>query len=328
MRERSARNGPPSETPGPGAGEPGCLALLVAAAVLLGAPASCDADTESLYGKHVVARFPRGARELAHVAVGEADQLAVRLQTDLGVRLGERAELVICPTHADFERAAGKEMPVWVLGLAVPEQDRVILKELPPLSFRKLVRHEVVHLYVGRALGSYSNRAPRWLHEGTAKYYSGDWSGQEMGRLSDAERAGKLHRIAELRTFPTDPQRATIAYAESYMLVEYLISLDPQRQLDDFIVNLKETEDVGRAFRRAYGMSEEQIEAGWRELIAQRSRPIPRPWAVEGLIFFAMVVIFMVAVWRVRRRSREIRERMEQEELLERLFEETRRRSP
>ncbi len=328
MRERSARNGPPSETPTRGAGEPGCLALLAAAIVLLGVPAYCDAETESLYGKHVVARFPRGTRELAHVAVAEADPLAVRLQADLGARLRERAELVISPTHADFERAVGKEMPVWVLGLAQPEQNRVILKELPPLSFRKLVRHEVVHLYVGRALGSYRSRAPRWLHEGTAKYYSGDWSGQEMGQLSDAGRAGKLHQIAELQTFPTNPQEAAIAYAESYMLVEYLISLDPQRELADFIVNLKETEDVGRAFRRAYGMSEEQIEAGWRDLIAQRSRPIPRPWAVEGLIFFAMVVIFMAAVWRVRKRSREIRERMEQEELLERLFEETRRRGP
>ncbi len=301
--------------------------IALAASVLAVAP-RCHADDArpSLYGKHVVARFPAGARELAHVAVGEADQLAARLATDLGVRLDDRAEITICSTHADFEDAVGKQMPAWVLGLAVTEENRVAVKELPPLSFRKLVRHEVVHLYVGRALGPYSGHAPRWLHEGTAKYYAGDWSGREMGLLSDATRAGKLHTLAELETFPTNPQQSAVAYAESYVLIEYLISLDPQGQLTDFITNLKETEDVTRAFRRAYGLSEEQVEAGWRDLIGQRSRRVPAPWAVEGIIFLVMVVIFMAAFWRVRKRSREIRERMEQEELLERIFEETSRR--
>lgn len=304
------------------------IAPALLAVSLLAAAPQCrpDAEQASLYGKQVVARFPAQARELAHIAVGEADTLAARLAIDLGVSLDGRAEIMICPTHADFERAVGKQMPVWVLGLAVPEESRVAVKELPPLSFRKLVRHEVVHLYVGKALGPYSPDAPRWFHEGTAKYYAGDWSGREMGLLSDAARAGKLHTIAELQTFPTNPQQSAVAYAESYVLIEYLISLNPQGQLADFITNLKETEDVARAFRRAYGLSEEEVEAGWRELVAQRSRRVPAPWAIEGIIFFAMVVIFMVAFWRVRKRSREIRQRMEQEELLERIFEETQRR--
>lgn len=279
-----------------------------------------EGGRQSLYGQHVVAHFPRRAVEQAHIAVGEADELASQLMGDLGVRLDDRAEIIICLNHADFERAAGKRVPVWVLGLARPGDNQVLLKELPPLSFRKLVRHEVVHLFVGRALGSYAERAPRWLHEGTAKYYAGDWSGREIGLLADAARTGRLHSIAELATFPTDPQQSSIAYAESYVLIEHLISLDPKHELSGFITNLKETEDVGRAFRRAYGLSTPEVEAGWRELIARRSRRVPLPWAVEAAIFFAMVLIFGVAYLRVRRRSREIRERMEEEELLERLF--------
>lgn len=285
-----------------------------------------DEGRRSLYGQHVVAHFPRRAFEQAHIAVGEADELASRLIGDLGVRLDDRAEIIICHTHADFERAAGKSVPIWVLGLARPDGNQVLLKELPPISFRKLVRHEVVHLLVGRALGSYSERAPRWLHEGAAKYYAGDWSGREMGLLADAARRGRLHSIAELATFPTDPQQSSIAYAESYVLVEHLISLDPKHELSGFITNLKETEDVARAFRRAYGLSAAEVEAGWRERIAGQSRRVPLPWAVEAAIFFAMVLIFGVAYLRVRRRSREIRERMEEEELLERLFDGMRHR--
>lgn len=304
------------------------IAPVVVGAFLVSVTPCCRPDDArpSLYGRYVVARYPARARELADAAVGEADPLAARLAIDLGVGLDRRAEITICPGHADFEDAVGKQMPAWVLGLAVPEENRVAVKELPPLSFRKLVRHEVVHLYVGRALGSYSARAPRWLHEGAAKYYAGDWSGREMGLLADAARGGRLHTIAELATFPTDPQQSAVAYAESYVLIEYLISLDPHGQLTDFITNLKETQDVTRAFRRAYGLSEGEVEAGWRGLIGQRSRRVPAPWAIEGIIFFLMVVIFMVAFWRVRKRSREIRERMEEEELLERIFDETWRR--
>jgi hypothetical protein len=304
------------------------IAPLAAAVCLVAVAPPCrpDVPRSTLYGKYVVARYPARARELADAAVGEADPLATRLATDLGVNLDRRAEITICPTHASFEEAVGKQMPAWVLGLAVPEENRVVVKELPPPSFRKLVRHEVVHLYVGRTLGSYSSRAPRWLHEGAAKYYAGDWSGREMGLLADAARAGKLHTISELATFPTDPQQSAVAYAESYVLIEYLISLDPHRQLTDFITNLKETEDVTRAFRRAYGLTEEEVQAGWRDLMARRSRRVPVAWTIEGMIFFLMVVIFMVAFWRVRKRSREIRERMEQEELLERISDETWRR--
>lgn len=312
-----------------GARWPARMALLLAASIRLSTVPGLTAEQrESLLGSHVVAHFPPRARDQAHIAVAEGDELAARLQTDLGVRLGERAEIVICPTHSDFERAAGKRMGVWVLGLAMSDENRVLVKELPPTSFRRLVRHEVVHLFMGAALGSYDSRAPRWLHEGAAKYYGADWSGREMAAVSDAARSGRLHDIGELQTFPTNPDEAALAYAESYLLIEYLASLDPANGVADFVANLKETEDVGRAFHRAYGLSEAEVQAGWRDLIARRSRRVPIPWAVEAAIFFAMVVIFMVALRRVRRRSREIRERMEQEELLERLFDETRRRDP
>jgi hypothetical protein len=172
-------------------------------------------------------------------------------------------------------------------------------------------------------LGDYSDRAPRWLHEGAAKYYSGDWSGRERATLAEAERTGRLHTIEELAEFPTHPQESAVAYAESYVLVDYLLSLDPQAGLADFMVHLKETGDVERAFRRAYGLSEAEIEAGWREAVREHSRHSPRPWAVEAAIFLIMVAIFGVAFIRVRRRSREIRQRMEEaeeEELLERLL--------
>jgi hypothetical protein len=47
---------------------------------------------------------------------------------------------------------------------------------------------------------------------------------------------------------------------------------------------------------------------------------------VESTLFLLLVLVFLFAYLRVRRRSLEIKRRMEEDELLDRLFEETRRR--
>jgi Peptidase MA superfamily len=281
---------------------------------------------ETLTGRSVVAYFHHRDRDAADTAVEAADELAPRLQHDLAANLGGRARIVVCSTDTEFEQQAGRSLATWILGLADPEENRVLVRALPATTLRQVTRHELAHLFMGKALGDYEPRAPRWLHEGAAKYYSDDWSGTERALLDDAVREGKLYHIADLATFPTHPDRAAIAYAESYVLVRYLISLDPGRGLAPFIENLKATGDVSRAFRRAYGLSVEQVEAGMREQVLRETQRAVPAWAVETAIFFAMAVLFVIAYLRVRRRSREIRERMEEEELLERLFDESRRR--
>ena len=303
------------------------LALLAGALL---APVACGASPplprESLVGRYVVAYFEPKDREAASTAVEAADALADQLQHDLELELEGRAGIVVCSTHADLERQAGRTLGTWILGLADPPGHRVLIKALPPTTLRQVARHELVHLLLGQALGDYEPRAPRWLHEGAAKYYAEDWSGGERALLAEAAREGKLYRIADLATFPTHPDRAAIAYAESYVLVRYLVSLDPGHRLSPFIANLRETQDLSRAFRRAYGRSTEEIEKGLREAILRETRSALPAWAVDTAIFFAMAVLFLIGVWRVRKRSRAIRERMEQEELLGRLFDESRRR--
>jgi len=281
---------------------------------------------QSLYGRNVVALYHERDRQAALEAVGAADELAARLQVDLGFKLDHRAEIILCSTHTEFEREAGHTLGVGVLGLAMPERDRVLVKALPPTALRNVTRHELAHLFMGKALGDYDPQAPRWLQEGAAKYYAEDWSADERVLLAGALQEGKLYTIAQLNTFPTNPDQAALAYAESYVLVKYLVSLDPSHGLAPYIANLKETQDVGRALRRAYGLSEAEANANLRDAIARQSRSLLPAWAVETAIFFVMALIFLFGYWRVRRRSREIRERMEQEELLDRLFEESRRR--
>jgi hypothetical protein len=301
-------------------------AASVGVALGLAAASLPEPTLESLVGRHFVARFPEPNRVHAEATLEEADDLVDRVQGSLGVKLARRAEIIICATDAEFDRTVGESQPAWVVGIAQPEPGRIVLKQGSVKGLRRVARHEVVHLLLGKALGEAESRAPRWLHEGAAKYYGDDWTPAQRAVLADAAKRGRLHTIDQLADLPTHPDEGAVAYAESYVLVEYLVSLDPPHGLSRFIVEFRATGEASRAFVRAYGLTQDQIEAGWREAIKEKTRRAPLGWTVEATGFLLLVGVFIFAYLRVRRRSREIRRRMEEEELLERLFDETRRR--
>jgi hypothetical protein len=311
----AARLAPPAVVP------TACVLLTLAISAATAAPG----ELEALYGRHFVARFHEANRVHAEAAVEEADHLVEGLQDSLGVKLDQRAEIVICSTHEEFEKVVGQSQGAWVVGIAQPALNRVVLKQGSVKGMRRVTRHEVVHLLVARALGKAADRVPRWLQEGAAKYYGDDWSPGDREVLADALRGGHLYSLDELAEFPTRPDDAAVAYAESYILVQYLASLDPPHGLSQFLVHFRETGEVDRALLRAYGLSQAQVEAGWRQAIEANARTAPGAWAVETTIFLLLVLAFAAAYVRVRRRSREIRERMAQDELLQRVFDATRR---
>ncbi|MBM3472627.1 MAG: hypothetical protein FJX75_05075 [Armatimonadetes bacterium] len=303
-----------------------CRPASVGVLLALTTAAAAQPELESLVGRHFVVRFREPNRVHAEAALEEADDLVDRVQDDFGVKLAKRAEIIVCATDTEFDRTVGERQPAWVVGVAQPEVDRIVLKQGSVKGLRRVTRHEAVHLLLGKALGEAESRAPRWLHEGAAKYYGDDWTAADREVLAGAAKQGRLHTIDQLADFPTHPDEGAIAYAESFVLVEYLVSLDPPHGLSRFVVEFRATGEVSRGFVRAYGLTQEQVEAGWREAIKAKTRHAPLSWTAEATGFLLMVVVFVFAYLRVRRRSREIRRRMEEEELLERLFDETRRR--
>lgn len=276
-------------------------------------------DLQSLYGRHVVARFHSGDEGHAQAAVAAVDELAEKLSQEFGVALTERAEIILCSSRPEFDRVIGKPQPAWVIGVADSERNRIMIRRGTVKGIPSVVRHELVHILLAKALGPAAERAPQWLHEGAAKYYGGDWSAADGAALAEAAKGGRLHSLRQLGHFPTHPESSAVAYAESYVLVEYLVSLEPAHGLKEFISEFRLTQDQGRAFLRAYGLTEAEIEAGWRQAIMKKVRSVPTDWAAETVGFLLIVAVFGIAYVRVRRRAREIRRRMEMEEGFTRL---------
>ena len=75
-----------------------------------------------------------------------------------------------------------------------------------------------------------------------------------LGVLENAIKAGKLHSVRSLgSSFPADPQRAGLAYAQSNSLVTYLIETYGWDKIRDILAVFKEGATYDGVVKKVYG---------------------------------------------------------------------------
>lgn len=252
----------------------------------------------------------------------QADQTAAaaqaalpRLRQALDLPPGERIDIHLARTTKEFRRLTGGSDPNLVLGEAFPEQRRIVLQPLTGEPLRRLVVHELMHILLQDKVAETGANPPRWLHEGLAKYAAEDFSPTDRMLLTDAVNRGKLIPLRELdRAFSGTPEQVSLAYAESYTLVEFLAHLEPARGLGPFLRQLGQVGDVERALLRAYNLTPEAFAEQWRRHVLLEYLGRSNQEVGTILIWAGIVVLFLLLVAQRLRRSREIRRRLEEEE--------------
>jgi len=258
----------------------------------------------------------------AEIAMKAGTQAIARLKHTLGMELDQRIHIDLCHTNKEFdERTAMKNDP-WVQGRAFPGQYHVVVKAIGPARIGKLVAHEILHILLQHKVDETGAPAPRWLHEGLAKYATGDLPMEERQLLGQAATDGELLGINELEVaFSGPPQQVSLAYAQSYTLVDYLASLEGKAGLSGFLEELGNVGDVDRALVRTYQMPISQLEQQWLQQIMRIYLPQRGPHVLDNWIWIAIVVLFVAAVITRLARARAIRRRMQEEEHLRMLME-------
>ena len=255
------------------------------------------------------------AEQAATVAVHQ-------LQHALGTKLEDRVQIEICQTQREFDERVGERSAPWIIGRAFPAGNRVVVKALGPERIGALVAHELCHIMLERKLDQTGARAPRWLHEGLAKYATADLPLEDQQVLSQAAAADELLTIAELEeAFAGPSEKVTLAYAQSYTLVRYLAELGPEAGLGRFLAELGRVGEVRRALLRVYDQPLEQLEREWLDDV--RRAYLGRGIMDKGgaIIWVAMAGLFLVAVGAKLYRARRIRRRMREEEQIRELLE-------
>ena len=197
-----------------------------------------------------------------HLASEVEDKLDI---LQLGRELEAPVQAFIYETSADV-RGAILFAQAWTGGLAFPSQN-ILLITVDPDDFERdlpgLV-HELAHLLVGEVTFNCFGDLPRWLDEGLAVYSEGGPPEFQRVALQEAIDNRELISLRSLNSsFPASDTGATLSYALSWSLVDYMITAYGWPRMQELLAVFSEGSTYEAAVEQVYGLDLDSLEDGW-----------------------------------------------------------------
>jgi hypothetical protein len=136
---------------------------------------------------------------------------------------------------------------------------------------KRAIAHELAHLVVSQMTLNPYNELPTWLDEGLAMYAEGELESEFASSLEGAIDNDSLISVQSLCSpFSSFADRASLGYAQSYSLVEYLISSYGQGKMLELLNTFKEGSGYDAALEAVYGFDMDTMDSLWREYVTQQ----------------------------------------------------------
>lgn len=193
----------------------------------------------------------------------------------LGLESDGAVDVYLYPNFTDMRDAILFE-PQWTGGLAYPDFNIVLmgLSGGNTAWDRNTIIHELTHVIVGHFAFSCIGSIPTWLNEGLAMYTEGGLSAGWQAQLVRAVRDNTLQSIRSMSGgFSEIPERATLAYAQSYSVVKFMIETHGRDKLVQLLIGLRDAKPVDIALREIYGFDTDGLEDAWRASLGAAPRP-------------------------------------------------------
>jgi hypothetical protein len=179
-----------------------------------------------------------------------------RLQKLLKNELLFAYEVYLPGTEESFDSLIGGKFPDWGAAAAIPFWKRIVVKSPDNFSLNRslteLLSHEYAHLAMAHRTGLHS--VPRWFEEGFAQMVSMEWSWSENLVLNLAAVTGDLIPLREIdRVNAFGQARARLAYAQSYLTVQYFYDLYGIEAVNMFLDEVARGADMDRALMISTG---------------------------------------------------------------------------
>jgi hypothetical protein len=184
----------------------------------------------------------------------------------IGLESDGSVDLYLYPNYTDMRDAVLFE-PQWTGGIAYSDFNIVImgLSGGDTTWDRNTVIHELTHVIVGHFAFSCIGSIPTWLNEGLAMFNEGELSSRMQTLLDQAISNNSLQSIRSMSGgFSEIPERALLAYAQSYSVVKFMIETHGQEKLVQLLVALRDAKPVDAALLEVYGFDTDGLEDAWR----------------------------------------------------------------
>ena len=229
---------------------------------------------ESLSRDKITFHWYEGSRAFAQDLLDSASASLARLGETTGIPLVAPVDMYIYADTEDMKNAVLYE-PSWTGGQAFPASSVVIIginSEQVEWG-KKTEAHELTHLLVGHLTFSCLGSIPTWLNEGIAVYGEGGPDDSTKARLQSAIKDDTVISVRALSGgFSEHPDKADLSYAQSYSLVDYLVSKFGRDKMLKLFGNLRDGIKIEDALLDAYGFDLDGLEDGWRLAVGAKAR--------------------------------------------------------
>ncbi|MDD5498405.1 MAG: peptidase MA family metallohydrolase [Dehalococcoidales bacterium] len=245
----------------------------------------------------------RGDGSFASELLGSAKAALTQLETDTGAHLTRPVDIFIYGSSADLQGAM-LYVQEWAGGLAFTGYGVVAIGIAPSdveWGKRAMV-HELAHLVTHQMTNNPYNSIPVWLNEGISMYAEGNLEEYSESYLRRAVLYDELISVQSLASpFSADAEKTYLSYAQSYSLVDYLVSAHGSLRMADLLQVFSQGADYDEAFLEVYGFNIDGLDDAWQAWAKEKYGvyspqtmgfiPLYLGFLVSGLIVIAAVFV-------------------------------------
>ncbi len=224
---------------------------------------------QSLVEGQVTVYWYRGTTSFAGKIMETVQEALYWLVQDTGVSLTEPIRIYIYGSSTDL-RGSMIFPQEWTGGVAFTRYGCIAIG-ISPVNLawgQRAIAHELTHLVIHQmTLNPYSS-LPNWLVEGLAMRSEGPLGREFQKYLDRAIASDSLFSVRSLASpFSTDAEKSYLSYAQSYSLVDFLISTYGKDRMFELLDTLSEGSTYDDALTRVYGFDSDGLEQLWREYL-------------------------------------------------------------
>jgi len=229
-----------------------------------------------------------GDDSFAQELMAATQQALGRLVEDTGAYLEKPVKLYIY-ANADDLKGAMVYPQEWWGGVTFTRYSIISIGIAPNnLDWGKTaIAHELSHLVIGQMTLNPYNSPPTWLDEGLAMHTEGMLGPEFATYLSRAIAEDGLISVQSLSSpFSAYAEEAYLAYAQSYSLVEFLITNYGQSKMLELLNTFRQGSGYDAALQTVYGFDMDGLDSLWRDYVTKQYRVaekgMPPALAVAG----------------------------------------------
>ncbi|MFC1908828.1 peptidase MA family metallohydrolase [Chloroflexota bacterium] len=259
----------------------------------------------------VTLHWYKGSDSFIEELMETVQQALVKLREYTNVELEKSVNIHIYANAPDLQGAMISAQE-WTGGVAFTRYG-IIAVGIEPNRLewgRRVLAHELTHLVIHQMTLSPYGDIPTWLDEGLAMNGEGDLWPTSVSLLNDAALDDDLISVRSMASpFSAHTEESSLAYAQSYSLVEFLSKNYGQEKMFELLSAFQEGSSYDDALLRVYGFDMDGLDSLWQDYIIANTELADTKWRVEPqvwlLLVFGLVVlaIVIIVLWYYGRRN-------------------------